>query len=105
MNEVCRLIWYGLIGSFRSRASLEAEILVLRHQLNILRRKSRNRPTFGNIDRLIFARTVWLGAERAERLGDREAGNRNPLAPRGVSLVLAMEVKIARWSSEAARRH
>jgi hypothetical protein len=55
MNELCRLIWCGLIGFFRSRTSLEAEILVLRHQLNVLRRKSPKRPTFGNIDRLIFA--------------------------------------------------
>src|ERR1700756_246764 len=55
MRDLCRLIWCGLIGFFRSRASLEAEILVLRHQLNVLRRKSPKRPTFGNIDRLIFA--------------------------------------------------
>src|SRR6266852_4251817 len=55
MNELCRLIWCGLIGFFRSRTSLEAEILVLRHQLNVLRRKSPKRPTFGSIDRLIFA--------------------------------------------------
>ena len=55
MSELCRLIWCGLIGFFRSRASLEAEILVHRHQLNILRRKSPRRPTFGSIDRLIFA--------------------------------------------------
>ena len=55
MNELCRLMWCGVIGFFRSRASLEAEILVLRHQLNILRRKSPKRPTFGSIDRLIFA--------------------------------------------------
>ena len=55
MNELCRLMWCGLIGFFRSRASLEAEILVLRHQLNILRRKSPQRPTFRSIDRLIFA--------------------------------------------------
>jgi hypothetical protein len=40
---------------FRSRASLEAEMLVLRRQLNVLRRKSPKRPTFGSIDRLIFA--------------------------------------------------
>jgi hypothetical protein len=55
MSELSRLIWCGLIGFFRSRASLEAEILVLRHQLNVLRRRSAKRPTFGNIDRLIFA--------------------------------------------------
>ena len=49
------LIWCGLIGLFRSRASLEIEILALRHQLNILRRKSSKRATFKNIDRLMFA--------------------------------------------------
>src|ERR1700757_169668 len=52
-----------------------------------------------------ICRSLWLGAEPAERLGDRQARNRNPLAPRGVSFVLAMEVKITRWSSEAARRN
>jgi len=60
MNELCRLIWCGLIGFFRSRASLEAEILVLRHQLNVLRRNSPKQLTFGNIDRLIFARLYGL---------------------------------------------
>ena len=33
------LIWFVLIGLFRLRAALQAEILVLRHQLNVLRRK------------------------------------------------------------------
>jgi hypothetical protein len=40
---------------FRSRAELEAEILVLRHQLNVLRRKSPSRLAFSSIDRLVFA--------------------------------------------------
>ena len=40
---------------FRSRARLEAEILVLRHQLNILQRKSTERAAFKSIDRLVFA--------------------------------------------------
>ena len=42
---------------FRSRARLEAEILVLRQQINVLRRKSPKRPSFSNFDRLWF---VWL---------------------------------------------
>src|SRR6516162_11404712 len=54
MSDLCRLIWCALIGPFRSRAALEAEILVLRHQLNVLRRKSPKRLAFGNIDRLVF---------------------------------------------------
>jgi hypothetical protein len=39
MRDVCSLICLALIGLFRSRASLQAEILTLRHQLNVLRRK------------------------------------------------------------------
>jgi len=34
---------------------LEAEILVLRHQLNVLWRKPPKRLAFGNVDRLVFA--------------------------------------------------
>ena len=55
MKVVCCLIWLALIGLFRSRASLQAEILTLRHQLNVLRRKSPQRLTFSSIDRLVFA--------------------------------------------------
>src|SRR5260221_12050394 len=55
MREVCSLIWLALVGAFRSRVSLEAENMILRHQLNVLRRKSPKWPTFGMLDRLIFA--------------------------------------------------
>src|SRR5712675_1530123 len=55
MRDVCSLIWLALIGLFRSRASLQVEILTLRHQLNVLRRKSPQRLTFTSIDRVVFA--------------------------------------------------
>src|SRR4029078_5933898 len=55
MRDVYSLIWLALIVLFRSRASLQAEILTLRHQLNVLRRKSPQRLSFSNIDRLVFA--------------------------------------------------
>ncbi|HXL08715.1 MAG TPA: hypothetical protein VN966_00660, partial [Candidatus Bathyarchaeia archaeon] len=55
MRDVFSLIWLALIGLFRSRASLQAEILTLRHQLNVLRRKLPQRLTFTSIDRLVFA--------------------------------------------------
>src|SRR6266436_8654740 len=55
MSDLCRLIWCALIGLFWPRAVLQAEILVLRHQLNVLRRKSPKRLTIGNVDRLAFA--------------------------------------------------
>jgi hypothetical protein len=55
MRDVCSLICLALVGLFRSRASLQAEILTLRHQLNVLQRKSPQRLTFTSIDRLVFA--------------------------------------------------
>ena len=55
MREACSLIWSALVLLFRSRASLAAEILVLRHQINLLRRHSPKRQTFSAMDRLIFA--------------------------------------------------
>ena len=55
MRDAFSLIWLVLIGLFRSRASLQAENLTLRHQLNVLRRKSPQRLSFSNIDRLVFA--------------------------------------------------
>jgi hypothetical protein len=55
MREACSLIWTALVRLFRSRAFLVAEILVLRHQINIQRRHLPQRQTFRIMDRLIFA--------------------------------------------------
>src|SRR5277367_1852280 len=63
MIALFKLIWYGLVGLFRSRASLEIEILALRHQLNILRRKSPKRSIFGRIDRLVFVGLYGLAPD------------------------------------------
>ena len=54
MDSFCKLIWFALVGLFRSRASLQAENLVLLHQLNVLRRKFPQRITSSAIDRLLF---------------------------------------------------
>src|ERR1700682_82283 len=51
------LATHCVMSRFKSRARLEAENIVLRHQLNVLRRKVRSRPRVGSFDRLIF---VWL---------------------------------------------
>jgi hypothetical protein len=58
----------ALIGLFRSRASLQAEILTLRHQLNVLRRKSPQRLTFTSIDRRVFAGLYRLAPDVLDAL-------------------------------------
>ena len=54
MREACNLAWSVLVLLFQSRASLKAEILILRHQLNIQRRHLPKRLTFSAMDRLTF---------------------------------------------------
>ena len=54
MWDVCKLLWSLLIGLFRSRASLEAENLVLRQQIIVLRRTAPKRLRFSAFDRLMF---------------------------------------------------
>ncbi len=49
-----RVIWSLLIGLFRSRATLEAENLVLRQQILVLRRTAPKRLSFNALDRLIL---------------------------------------------------
>src|SRR5215510_10114283 len=54
MREAYSLVWSVLVLLFRSRVSLEAEILILRHQLNIQRRHVPKRVAFSVVDRVIF---------------------------------------------------
>src|SRR5437763_14282374 len=46
-----------LCDRFKPRQQLEAEILVLRHQLNILQQRAPGRPHFRWVDRALF---IWL---------------------------------------------
>ena len=48
------MVWLVLVSLFRSRVSLEAEILILCHQLDIQRRQQPKRLAFSVMDRLIF---------------------------------------------------
>src|SRR5713101_5233041 len=57
MTDLLRLILAILASLFKSRAELEAENLVLRQQIIVLRRRMPKRPALTNIDRLLF---VWL---------------------------------------------
>src|SRR3984957_9370879 len=51
------LLLHVLASPFKSQARLEAEIVFLRHQVNLLRRRLPARPKLTPADRLLF---VWL---------------------------------------------
>ena len=62
------MIWCAVVGLVRSRVALQAEILVLRHQLNVLRRKSPKRMALGNIDRMVLIGLYRLAPKVLEAL-------------------------------------
>ena len=53
MSDRCGLIWYAVVGLFWSRTALQAEILILRQQLNVLPRRSPKRVAL-RVDRLML---------------------------------------------------
>src|SRR3954453_2480705 len=52
--ELLNLLKWMLLDLFRSRRSLEAEVVGLRQQLNVLRRNAAKPPALSRFDRLIF---------------------------------------------------
>jgi hypothetical protein len=54
MIDGLKLLAYFVVGLFRSQGRLEAEIVMLRHQLNVLGRRMPSRARLTPIDRLIL---------------------------------------------------
>jgi hypothetical protein len=63
MGDLCGLIWCTKAGLFRPRVALRAEILVLRHQLNVAKRVA-----VGNSDRLVFCGLYPLSRKALDAL-------------------------------------
>jgi hypothetical protein len=57
MADLVRLLWEFVLDCLRSPEQLKAQNAVLRHQLNILRRKTPKRPKLFGSDRMLL---VWL---------------------------------------------
>src|SRR6478672_8989926 len=94
MRDLLNLIRWMLLGRFRSKASLEAEILALRHQLNVLRRTSPRRAVLSNFDRMIFV-CLYRIAPRILDAITIGAGNGYSVASGRLSLLLALEIASA----------
>ena len=89
-----KLIWWAVIGLFRSSVSLEAEILTLRHQLNVLRRKSPKRLALRNLNRLIFTSLYRIAPRIANALvivePETVRDRRTERSSRGAPVFIAM---------------
>jgi len=76
--------------------------MILRHQLNVLRRKSSKRPTFGMLDRLIFAGLYRLAPKVLGALAIVKPETVIKMAPRRVQSVLAVEVAAPWWPTNCS---
>jgi hypothetical protein len=95
MVTIALLLVHVLCDCFKSRSRLEAEIVVLRHQLNVLQLRPPCRPHLRWADRVLF---VWL-YRRFPSILDAITIVRpeTVLAPNGIRRLLAMEVPSSRW--------
>ena len=96
MVDVLILLWTALTSLFRSRARLEAEILVLRQQINVLRRKSPKRFVFRTFDRLVFVGLYRLAPGIVDALGIVRPETVVRWHRAGISIILALEIQAAR---------
>src|SRR6202008_2993371 len=100
MREAYSLVWSVLVLLFGSRVSLEAEILILRHQLNIQRRHLPKRLAFSAMDRLIIVGLYRLAPNAIKALTIVKPGHRDPLVPCRFQIVLALEIAAPLWSTD-----
>jgi hypothetical protein len=104
MTDLLKLFFGILASFFRSRAAVEAENLVLRQQINVLRRRMPKPPDLNNVDRFLF---VWLYHWFPSVLGAVaivRPGNNHSLAPCWVSGVLALAIAQPCWKTEGLDR-
>jgi hypothetical protein len=100
MVDFLTLLWAALAGLFRSRVRLEAGILTLRQQINVLGRKSRKRFVFGTFDRLVFVGQFRFAPGIVDALAIVRPETVVRWSPGWISIVLALEIQAARRETE-----
>ena len=97
------LLLHVLVSPFKTQARLEAEIVLLRHQLNVLRRRVPSKPKLTVADRLLFVWLYRLFPSVLNAVDDCPTGDRHPVASDGLPTVLALEVALSGRSAEDTR--
>jgi hypothetical protein len=99
MLGLIKLIFGLVLDLFRSRAALEAEILVLRQQIIVLSRGRVGRLPFSAVDRLVLG--LWVVSKYLWRTRHYPAGDGDALASRRLPIVLALEVEASTGPSRS----
>lgn len=90
-----------MVSLFKTRVRLETQIVMLRHQLNVLCRRVPAKPKLGTGDRVLFALSAVPGS--VVRCCQFQARDDRPIASHGVPPALALEVGFS-WRKVILRR-
>src|ERR1700730_16609350 len=102
MRDIVRVIFWMVVDLIRLRAALEAEILTLRQQINVLRRTAPKTQTFSAIESIDFCLPLSASPWRSRCAGDCQAGDRSQMASRWLPIILAMEIESAGWQANSS---
>src|SRR6266550_3262407 len=105
MSDLCRLIFRMVVDLFRSRAELEAEILVLRQQINVMQRASPRRAPFSLFDRLILGCVCRLFPKVYDALAIVRPDTVIRWHRAGFQIVLALEIGATLRPTDCAVRN
>jgi hypothetical protein len=94
---VAFLSWFGAF--FRCRHDLGLELVALRQQVGVLKRKN-PRPQLEALRSTLLAEPSTFLVEMGERVGDRETGDRRRLASRQFPPLLATGLAPPFWPAE-----
>ena len=94
------LFLHVVVSPLKTKARLEAEIIMLRHQLNVLRRRVPSKPRLAVADRLLFVWLYRLFPSVLNAIADCPARDDHPVASDGLSAVLALEVALSGWAAK-----
>src|SRR5260370_38565873 len=104
MIDFLMLLACVLTRLFRSRARLEAEILVPRHQLNILQRQIDQKSGLQEHRPPSICWAISSCSWRAGCPENSQTGDGDPLAPGRIPSLLAAEIEVARWPTKGSAR-
>src|SRR5512144_1786500 len=102
MLDLCRIIFGIVVDLFRPRAALEAEILVLRQQIIVLRRGKPSRVPFLVADRMVLGWVCQLFPQTRAALAIVRPDTVRSLASRRFPLLLALEIAVSSGPASGA---
>src|SRR3981189_3110098 len=95
MIELLSLVTHIVVSPFKTRARLEAEIILLRHQVNVLRRRLPPKPKLTVARAFAFRLALSAVSVGVSRDSHCPAGDDHPVASDRLPTVLALEVALS----------